>query len=212
MSFEERQLEEYKKVNPNELTEKQFLKIQKEMANPKKSTISDEYFDFKLWCSGGLSRQEYFAKYLAKRLQRKKAQKVLEVGCGRTFRLSRMLSQEGFDMTCIDPKIEIPDDREEQIICVNAKFDLHYDLTEFDFIVAQEPCDATEHIVRACVEQKKPFVIALCGVPHKLMSGKKPKDVYEWYEYLVNISREDNIRLRNVQLNSILKTPILLKD
>lgn len=212
MDLQERKLEEYQALNPNELTEKQFCKIRKEIKKPERNTISDEYFDFKLWCLGMLSQQEYFAKYLAKKLHRKNAQKVLEVGCGRTFRLSKMLAAEGFCTTCIDPKIELPKQDVEKIVCLQARFDLHYDLSNFDVVVAQEPCDATEHVVRACVTQNKPFIMSLCGVPHNLMSGKKPKDVYEWYEYLLNISKEDKIRLRNVQLNPLLKTPILLKD
>lgn len=212
MSLQERKLEEYRKLNLIELTEEQFGKIERDMSESESDTISDEYLDFKLWCLGMPSRQEYFAKYLVKKLHRKKAQRILEVGCGRTFRLSKILALEGFWMTCMDPEIVLPELSMEKIVCLKTRFDLHCDLSNFDFVVAQEPCDATEHVVRACVTQNKPFIMSLCGAPHMLMSGKKPKDVYEWYECLVNISTEGKIRLRKAQLNPLLETLILLKD
>lgn len=205
-------LEEYKKKNPNELTDEQFEKIKDEMENPKSKIISDEYFDFKLWCLGYPSRQESFAEYVAKRLKRKNVKKVLEVGCGRTYRLSRILDKKGFEMTCIDPKVEKLSACESDITAKKEIFDFKYDLSDYDCIVAQEPCDATEHIVRACIEQNKPFIMTLCGVPHTLISGEEPENVYEWYAYLLNISKENKIRLRYVALDPFLETPVLLKD
>ena len=204
-------LEKNKKENPNELTEKQLKQIEHEMENPKEKTISDEYFDFKLWSLGYPSRQESFAEYLVKRLTKKNAKKILEVGCGRTYRLSRMLEEKGFEITCIDLNIEALKGQ-SNIVVKKQKFDYTYDLSNYDYIVAQEPCDATEHIVRACVNQKKPFIMTLCGVPHTLISGEEMKDVHNWYEYLINISKENEIRLRYVSLDPLLKTPILLKD
>ena len=205
-------LEEYKKKNPNELTDEQFEKIKDEMENPKSKIISDEYFDFKLWCLGYPSRQESFAEYVAKRLKRKNVKKVLEVGCGRTYRLSRILDKKGFEMTCIDPKVEKLSACESDITAKKEIFDFKYDLSDYDCIVAQEPCDATEHFVRACIEQNKPFIMTLCGVPHTLISGEEPENVYEWYAYLLNISKENKIRLRYVALDPFLETPVLLKD
>lgn len=212
MLMEKQRLEEYKKENPNELTEEQFNKIEKEMNSPKGNTISDEYFDFQLWCLGYSSRQENFARYISKHLSRKNAKKVLEVGSGRTCRLSRILESEGYDMTCIDPKIEEETMGETKIIIKKKLFKQTYDLSKYDYIIAQEPCDATEHIVRACVEQNKPFIMTLCGVPHTLISGKKLDNVYEWYWYLLDLSTKNDIRLRYVYLDPLLKTAILLKD
>ena len=71
MDLQERKLEEYQALNPNELTEKQFCKIRKEIKKPERNTISDEYFDFKLWCLGMLSQQEYFAKYCTEKMLKK---------------------------------------------------------------------------------------------------------------------------------------------
>lgn len=212
MLLERQRLDDYKKENPNELTEEQLKKIEDEMEKPKEKTISDEYFDFKLWSLGYPSRQESFAEYVAKRLARKNAKRILEVGCGRTYRLSRILEEKGFEMTCIDQKIEVFTRGQSKIKTKKEKFNYTYDLSDYDYVVAQEPCDATEHIVRACVEQKKSFIMTLCGVPHTLISGKNLENVYEWYEYLLNISKENDIRLRYVSLVPLLKTPILLKD
>ena len=203
-------LEQYKKLNPNELTQEQFQKIKEEIKKPKLQTISDEYFDFKLWNKGILSRQESFANFVIKKLEKStqgKKVKVLEVGGGRTARLSRILKEKGFDITCIDYKIE-PENAGE-VECIKGKFDYtKFDLTPYDYVIAQEPCDATEHVVRACMKYNKPFMMTLCGVPHKLISGETPKDVDSWYDYLINISSE-NIILRYVSINPFFKTPIL---
>ena len=179
----------YKQLNPNELSESQFKKLEYDIKHPEEGTITDEYLDFKLWSLGLPSRQVTFARFVAKKLSKHKGAKILEVGCGRTGRLSRLLSKEGFRMTCIDPKLEVTSSANVEYI--KSKFDYtKSDLSGYDYVIAQEPCDATEHIVRACVNQKIPFMIALCGAPHKLLSGEMPKDVYKWYDYLVNISSE----------------------
>lgn len=115
--------------------------------------------------------------------------RILEVGSGRHGRLSVMLAERGYEMTCMDPKAEdLPGSGVE--VRREAFHYAHVDLTGYDFVVAQEPCEATEHIVRACVAQRIPFAVALCGVPHELISGEMPGDVYEWYEYLENIDRD----------------------
>lgn len=205
MLEELQRIELYKRLNPNELSSQQFLKLVAEIKCPDSKTISDEYFDFKLWYNGQPSRQENFANFLAKKIPI--GAKVLEVGGGRTARLSRFLSKKGFYMTCIDPQLEAMSSKYVEII--RDKFDYRkFDLSQYDYVIGQEPCDATEHIVRACIDQYKPFMIALCGVPHRLISGEIFEDVYEWYDYLINISPE-NIKLRYISLDPFLRTPIL---
>lgn len=200
----------YRRLNPNELTTLQLSKLENEIKHQQVGIITDEYYDFKLWCLGLHSRQERFADLLVKRLPKKDNLKVLEVGCGRTAKLSRILNEKGFIMTCVDPKLDIS-------YCNNIegiKSEIDYrkiDLSQYDYVIAQEPCDATEHIVRACISQHKPFMIILCGVPHKLISGITPKSVDEWYNFLVNISRNE-IKLRYMSLDPLGKTPILKSD
>ena len=197
----------YKQLNPNELSSKQFLELEREIKHPKPNTISDEYADFKLWYSGLPSRQESFAKYVAKRLTKQEGAKILEVGGGRTGRLSRFLSENGFQMTCIDPKLEMTSNGNIEFI--KGKFDYkEFDLSIYDYVVAQEPCEATEHVVRACINQRKPFMISLCGVPHKLISGEMPNNLNEWYNYLVNIGSEE-VKLRHISLDPFFLTPLL---
>ena len=109
-------------------------------------------------------------------------------------------------MTCINPNVEPQGNNIEYI---QSKFEYtKFDLSPYSFVIAQEPCDATEHIVRACINQNTPFIMSLCGVPHKLISGKMPKDINEWYKYLQNISYEQ-IRLFYVSLDPISTTAIL---
>lgn len=197
----------YKTTNPNELSEQQFSIIERELKHRNHDTISDEYLDFKLWYMQYPSRQESFANFIAKKLSKHPGAQILEVGGGRTGRLSRFLSEKGFVMTCIDPTLEISST--SSISCIKEKFDYNkFDLSGYDYVVAQEPCDATEHVVRACINQSKPFMMSLCGFPHKLISGRTPKSVQEWYNYLVNISSQE-IRLRYIQLDPLSSTPIL---
>lgn len=207
MLDELRRIELYKQSNPNELSTQQFLKLEHEIKNPRPNKKSDEYVDFKLWYNGLTSRQENFANYIAKKLSGKEGAKILEVGGGRTGRLSRFLSEKGFCMTCIDPKLEISTDANIEFI--KKQFDYKkFDLTKYDYVIAQEPCEATEHIIRACVRQKVPFMITLCGIPHRLISGKTPKEVMEWYDYLINIASEE-IRFRYIKLDPFFRTPTL---
>ena len=131
----------YKQKNPNELTPQQFLSLGHEIKSQSSEAMSDEYLDFLLWCRKLPSRQESFATYLQKRLPQNNDAKILEVGCGRTAKLSRLLIEKGFNLTCIDPNLEF---NGSNINCIKSKFDYKkFDLSPYDFIIAQEPCDAT---------------------------------------------------------------------
>lgn len=201
------QFERYKKLNPNELTSLELIELEKELNKPGSTIHSDQYLDFLLWRNGYQSRQELFANYLVKFLPKNPGAKILEVGCGRTARLSRILSEKGFIMTCMDPKVD--SSYLDGIKSIKGKFNCHkFDLSEYDFVIAQEPCNATEHIVRACTSQNKPFIISLCGVPHKLISGEMPKKLDDWYNYLWKISK-DKTQLITVSLDPFSKTPII---
>ena len=197
----------YKNVNPNELSSQQLRELEKEIKIKDSRIISDEYVDFKLWMQGLPSRQESFAKFLEKRIPKKEELRILEVGCGRNGKLSRILGKKGFDITGIDPQVEM-------LSCGNTKFikerfeHTKFDLSTYHFVIAQEPCDATEHVVRSCVRQRTPFIMALCGTPHKLISGVMPKNEQEWYQYLLNISVKD-LKLNYIKLDPFTITPIL---
>lgn len=203
----QQQFNQYKKTNPNELTATEFVQLEKELSKAHFELTSDQYLDFLLWCNGYQSRQELFAKYIIKFLPKKPDAKILEVGCGRTAKLSRILAGKGFIMTSMDPKVD--SSLLNGVTSIKAKFDYRrFDLSEYDFVIAQEPCDATEHIIRACINQNKPFIVSLCGVPHKLLSGEMPKSYEDWYDYLWKIAK-DKTRLLYLSLDPFSKTPII---
>lgn len=199
--IEREKFEEYASENPNELTREQLEAIRNEMKHPVPGIISDEYLDFKLWCRHMPSRQECFADFIEKMFPLEHGKKMLEAGAGRTARLSRLLAEKGYQMTAMDPLLEVggaPDAEADQdkaagarVERIQAAFDYRtVDLTGFDCVVAQEPCEATEHVIRAATGQGVPFIMVLCGVPHKLISGEMPEDVYAWYDYLQEIAGE----------------------
>lgn len=198
---------EYKKENPNRLIQEQFAALEQEIQSPEKETISDEFLDFKFWCQGIPCRQEWFAIYLKNEILPKKQLHILEVGCGRYAKLSVLLAKMGYKLTCMDPKAEPVEEADIKV----QKEEFHYkktDLTPYDFVVAQEPCEATEHIVRACSLQKVPFIIVLCGVPHKQIFGGMPEDVYQWYHYLADIDTE-HTKLFIQELYPRIKTAVI---
>lgn len=199
--------EQYKKLNPNELTALEFVQLEKDLSKSSDGTKSDQTLDFLLWCNNYPSRQELFAKYLIKYLPKESGAKILEVGCGRTAKLSRILAEKGFSMTCIDPKVDTSPF--SGITAIKGKFDYRkFDLSSYDFVIAQEPCDATEHIIRACISQNKPFIISLCGTAHKLISGETPKNYEEWFDYLSKIDK-DKTKLIWLSLDPFSKTPVI---
>ena len=197
----------YKNLNPNELSIQQFQRLEHEIKHLRHGLVSDEYVDFRLWSSQLPSRQESFAEFISKKLSKNKGAKILEIGGGRTGRLSRFLAEKGFQMTCVDPQLIMTDSC--NIKYIKEKFDYEdFDISMYDYVIAQEPCEAAEHVVRACINQNKPFMMILCGVPHKLISGQMPKDINEWYDYLVNVA-SDKIKLCYIELDPFFKTPML---
>lgn len=182
--------------NPLGFEKEQLEKIEEDILHPRDGVVYDEYVEFVLWGKGLQSRQEYFAECVEKLFPVEKYKNLLEVGAGRKARLSKILAEKGYAMTAMDPKIIEDTDSES----VNLKRDAFLfgktDVLKYDAVIAQEPCEATEHIIRECVEKKKEFFISLCGTAHVLMNGEMPEDVYEWYQYLDKISGEDCFLIR----------------
>lgn len=196
---------QYETENPAELTTEQMARLKYEINNRQKGVVSDELVDFMLWLYNLPSRQETFAKYVCKFIPRNSS--ILEVGCGRTGKLSRILKNMGYTISCMDPKVDPA--YLEDITSFKSIFNFKTtDIEKYDWLIAQEPCDATEHVVRACVANQKPLIMSLCGVPHKLISGEMLSSVQEWYSYLQNISPGD-LKLRYASLDPWTTTPIL---
>ena len=69
---------------------------------------------------------------------------------------------------------------------LNKEFTVSENLSPYDAVIAQEPCETAEPIIKACTEQNKPFFVILCGVPHPRLDGTLDKKAYEWYAYLLS--------------------------
>lgn len=183
-----RDLLQFIEENPHELSKEQFdLVIDDIFGNQNGKTICDETFDFFQWQHNRKCRQQIFAKYLMDNYSKFQGKEVLEVGCGRTARLSRML-RDYFNMTVIDPKLEYK--IEYMVRFIKGEFTQNTQINIYDLVIGLEPCEATEHIIRACVKARKDFIVVLCGVPHKRIDGVMPEDYMAWYDYLVSIDRD----------------------
>lgn len=194
------------KENPLQYTEEQFHKIEQDILHPRDGVVCDEYVDFMLWSRGLKFRQQYFGEYIEKVLPHDQYPNLLEVGCGEKAVLAQILTQKGYCVTAMDPQLATV----KGVKCVQAAFVFgKINLQAYDAVIAQEPCDATEHIIRACAEQCKNFIIGLCGVPHRFISGEMPADVYEWFEYLQQIA-PDNIVLIWPELIPGYMSPMLV--
>ena len=181
----------FREKNPFEFSEEQFNLVETDIKKERGGIVSDEYVEFSLWRRGLPSRQESFATYVMERLPREQYPNVLEVGAGRTVRLSKLLAKQGYRVTAMEPKILETDKCMENVRCLKESFIYgKTDIAMYDAVIAQEPCEATEHIVRACVENRKNFVMSLCGTPHTLMDGTELEDVDTWYRYLQRIDKE----------------------
>lgn len=180
-----RDLKRYIIENPNHITPDQIMKISNDILSDDNTVISDEYYDFLRWLRHLPGRQEVFSKYIKRRYKSFRGKKVLEVGCGRTARLSSLLSRH-FKMTAIDPQVE-SDNAPKRVQIIQDFFTEDTDISEYDLVIALEPCDATEHIIRACLKAHKPFIVVLCGIAHQRIDGVMPSDVSEWYNYLISI-------------------------
>lgn len=197
----------YKNANPHELTPKQLIDLENELKKPDPYVSSDQYLDFILWSRGLPSRQQSFAQFISKKLAKFPDARILEVGCGRTAILSRLLAEKGFNMTCLDKIVE--PDLTNGVPAIRDTFDYRtFDLSNYDIIIAQEPCDATEHILRACKEQNKMFFMSLCGVPHKIIDGDMPKDYQAWYNHLLKVS-DGYAKLIWLSLDPLSRTAVL---
>lgn len=153
--------------------------------NLKSNVVYDELIDFIDLKTNRKTRWESFARYIETRYNCKEYKNILDVGSGVNPLLSLELKKKGYNVTAIDPRIEL----NNEIKCVKALFD--YEKTsvlEYDLLVGLEPCMATEHIIRSSLLNDKPFAISLCATPHDSLSGKKFKDMEEWWNYLLSIT------------------------
>jgi hypothetical protein len=113
---------------------------------------------------------------------------------GKKGRVSYMLAEKGYRMTCIDPQLNVEECWKNGVVELKKKFDYRdANLEQYDYVIAQEPCEATEHVVRACAKYQIPYLMDLCGVPHLLISEEQPNNSAEWYDYLHRIDQEHTV-------------------
>ena len=181
----ERTLAMFLKENPFDYDAEQLCRLKQEIDHPQDGRSSDEKINCLLWQRGQKSRQESFCSYVVRNFPCRRYPHLLEGGGGRQARLSQLLAQQGYQMSAIDPKLQRIPAHVEGIV---ASF--HHartPISSYDAVIAQEPCDATEHIVRSCIRERKDFVISLCAEAHRLISGEQPDSVEAWYRYLVSL-------------------------
>lgn len=153
--------------------------------NLKSNIVHDELIDFFDLKLNRPTRAKSFSRYIKTRFDAEKYNKVLDVGAGRIPELSMELKARGYNVFAIDPKLE----KTNGITCIKDLFD--YEVTsvkEYDLLVGLEPCMATEHIIRSALLNDKAFAISLCMTPHNSLSGKKFRDMNEWWNYLISIT------------------------
>ena len=192
--MEQLYIERYLKQNPNELSLVQQIKLRDELRqSDSKKTASDQYVDFYAWMKKRPSREEAFAGYLYPKLLPFVNGKILEVGCGPRALLSRRLIESGYNMTAIDPKLEITNETFRPEV-----FSLDYDINQYACVVALEPCEAAELIIRLCVQMGVPFFVVPCGTPHKRMDNRESENFVDWWTYLKKI--DSSIKMSAVNL------------
>ena len=187
----------FREENPLGFEEEEFCKIEKDIQNKRQGIVCDEYVEFTLWLNGLKFRKDYFSEYIEKWLPGNRYKNLLEVGSGKRAGLAILLSEKGYNVTAMDPKLEERALKGTKVAGIEKCFIYgQMDLSSYDAVIAQEPCEATEHIIRECVRQRKNFVISLCGTPHQLMSGEQLENVFQWHEYLQNIDAEHCLLLQ----------------
>ncbi len=173
--------------NPLRFSEQRMALVRRDFYNHKRGTVSDEFVDFVLWAEKLPARHEHFGSFLLPIIRDNAWKSVLEVGCGETALLSEYLYQAlagNVTITALD-QCDIQCNV-SGINLVKQKFTGTEVLSGFNAVIAQEPCEATELIIKACTEQNVPYCVILCGVPHARLSGLLDDDVYAWYAYLLS--------------------------
>ena len=183
-------LNKYRQENPYLLDETGFNKIVFDIMAPGTDFVYDEYLDFLLWCNGKPGRQDNFRNFLTTALfpHCPDCQSIMEIGCGKYARLSASLAYDGFTVTCVDPVLENKSSY-NTIKYYSISFDYRDDFclqlaASNDLVIGQEPCDATEHIIRACEITQTHYFVILCAVPHMRSDNIMPQSVWDWYDYL----------------------------
>lgn len=199
---------EYIKLNPDRFNDKEKIRFMQGLKNyidGNTNVIDDEVYDFFAFI--GLTKQtreDKFLNYVNTKYGIIRFSSILDVGAGRMCKLSKALAKYGNTLYAIDPQIRLSQEEtkesgiriyKENFICDRyAKSKQGTNVKKYDYIFGIEPCDATEHIIRQGLKYDKPFDVSLCAAPHRALNGKTFRNYEEWYEYLLSISKEVDIK------------------
>ncbi|MBP5675155.1 hypothetical protein J6W91_02380 [Candidatus Saccharibacteria bacterium] len=184
MELTQENIYRYMEYCGDELDENEMAKIirvsKDEGRNGSKGVIADELLDILLWLNNKPTRAEAFAELIC--LKVPIGSRILEVGCGPRATMAHKLVKKGMQVTAIDPRLKEPSASFKK-----EYFTLDYDISSYDIVVGLEPCEAAELIIRACVRENKPFIMAPCGQPHERLNGQLDDNCLVWWDYLRNI-------------------------
>lgn len=190
--------------NPFKFSELRMELARKDFYGQHRGTVSDEFADYVLWAERSPARHEKFGTFLLPIIKDNCWKSILEVGAGENVLLSLFLHNmlgENIKITAMDKCRIICDNSSINII--SREFTGTEDLTDYDAVIAQEPCEAAELIIRSCTEQSVPYCVILCGVPHKRLTGVLDTNAYEWYAYLLETYPDSRfIKWRNGRFSS----------
>ena len=184
--FDEEKFVQFITENPLNFSEKRIKTAKDDFYSERNGLITDELAEFILWKKGLPARYEHFGNFLLPYIQSNDWKSILEVGCGEAFLLSKHLHNQLKGKTSFTA-VDICEftDEAPKIKLIRTEFTGTENLSQYDAVIAQEPCDAAERIIKVCTEQNKPFFVILCGVPHRRLTGELDDDVHQWYDYLL---------------------------
>jgi len=130
--------------------------------------------------------QENFAKEVELLVGGDVSKNIMEVGGGAIPYSSLIMARDGYKVTTIDKKFDLPK------VCMSrmnvksfrSEFNNKTKIQGYDVVVGRRPCSAIRSIVNNCSENKVPYFIRLCvcEAPFNVMKG--------WYDELPFIDRD----------------------
>jgi|GEM_PF-6761403 len=111
------------------------------------------------------AKQERFVRIVASGLIENGFKNVLEIGSGAVGDAAIMLAQKGFDVTALDPELELSEETYKNlgVKAIKKMFNEDFDTSNFDLVIARGPCPSIYKIVQICNEKNIPFIIELCN-------------------------------------------------
>ena len=129
------------------------------------------------------NRYEHFSKFI--QAMYPGAKKMLEVGCG-AGDLSKLLTELGYEVTALD-YVKYNDLDKQGIEFFEKEFTLDTDISDYDLVVGLHCCDATERVIRNCINNDKEFAVVVCE-KHQGLENNNIKNRKQYIKYLKNIS------------------------